>query len=266
MKRMPGSQSKVEQLTASELDRMQKAGGFWRTRMAYLSPPKKRCTTKPSPAAQHRNRAGLAQIAPDPGPAATHRRQGRWHNLRSQETAISATNVDRYFRHSIIDSSGHAERNFQALIRFLHNCSNSSHPGPAEPGSLATDCLAAHLQGNARATCSLGRLQSVPRLVRMASSHISAQAAIRRDIATPRCALLPSSWHLCGMTATVAASGLCARQNLLKCQNLQTPCRRPQRNKPLTGTIAELTCRRHCIPLPPQDTQENQHGRNPDPL
>lgn len=34
-------------------------------------------------------------------------------------TAITAGNIEKYFSHSIVDPSGKAASNFQALIRFL---------------------------------------------------------------------------------------------------------------------------------------------------
>lgn len=108
-----------EQLTASELDRMQKAGGFVNT-MAYLSPAEKALYDQAVASGNTEAAAGLAQIALiRTGGHTAGRADGTTYD--PQETAISATNVDRYFRHSIIDSSGHAERNFQALIRFLHS-------------------------------------------------------------------------------------------------------------------------------------------------
>ena len=39
----------------------------------------------------------------------------------SRTTEITAVNIEKYFRHSIVDPSGNAASKFQALIQFLQN-------------------------------------------------------------------------------------------------------------------------------------------------
>lgn len=108
-----------EKLTASELDYMQKAGGFVNT-MAYLSPTEKALYDKAVTSGNTQAAEGLAQIAlirtgghMAGGAAGT--------TYDPSETAITAANVEKYFRYSIVDPSGAANAKFQALIQFLQS-------------------------------------------------------------------------------------------------------------------------------------------------
>lgn len=108
-----------DELTSSELDYMQKAGGFVNT-MAYLSPAEKALYDKAVASGNTQAAAGLAQIAlTRTGGHMAGGADGTTYD--PIDTAITAANVEKYFRHSIIDPSGDADAKFQALIRFLQD-------------------------------------------------------------------------------------------------------------------------------------------------
>lgn len=108
-----------EQLTSSELDYMQKAVGFVNT-MANLSTAEKALYDKAVASGNSQAAAGLAQIAliRTGGHMAGGANGTTYDPI---DTAITAANVGKYFSHSIIDPSGNAGKNFQALIGFLQN-------------------------------------------------------------------------------------------------------------------------------------------------
>ncbi len=113
-----------DQLTSSELDYMQKAGGFVNT-MANLSPAEKDLYDKAVASGNKEAAAGISQIA-------FIRMMG--HTAGGAEgttydpinTAITAANIENYFSHSIVDPSGKAQAQFQALIQYLQNNPASS--------------------------------------------------------------------------------------------------------------------------------------------
>lgn len=108
-----------DQLTSSELDYMQKASGFVNT-MAYLSPAEKALYDKAVASGNTQAAAGLAQIAfTRTGGHTAGGANGTTYD--PIETTITAANVAKYFSHSIVDPSGHADANFQALIQFLQS-------------------------------------------------------------------------------------------------------------------------------------------------
>jgi hypothetical protein len=108
-----------DQLTASELDYVQKAGGLVNT-MAYLSPDEKALYDKAVASGNTQAAAGLAQIALiRTGGHMAGGANGTTYDPIN--TAITAANIEKYFRHSIVDPSGDADAKFQALIQFLQN-------------------------------------------------------------------------------------------------------------------------------------------------
>lgn len=108
-----------DHLTSSELDYMQKAGGFVNT-MDYLSPAEKALYDKAIASGNTPAAAGLAQIAliRTGGHMADGANGATYDPI---DTAITAANIERYFRHSIVDPSGDAGAKFQALIKLLQD-------------------------------------------------------------------------------------------------------------------------------------------------
>lgn len=106
-----------EQLTSSELDYMQKSFGLVNT-MANLSPAEKSLYDQAIASGNTEAAQGLAQIALiRTGGQMAGGENGTTYDPTN--TAITAANVEKYFRHSIIDSTGSANAKFQALIQFL---------------------------------------------------------------------------------------------------------------------------------------------------
>jgi hypothetical protein len=108
-----------EQLTAEDLDYMQKATGFVNT-MANLSPAEKALYDKAvasgnTDAAEGLNLIALIRTGGDTAGGAN----GTTYNPFNTE--ITAANIEKYFSHSIVDPSGNAASKFQALIQFLQN-------------------------------------------------------------------------------------------------------------------------------------------------
>lgn len=108
-----------DNLTSSELDYMQKAGGVVNT-MANLSPAEKDLYDKAVASGNKDAAAGISQIA-------LTRMMGHTAggaNGTSYDpinTAITPENIKNYFSYSIVDPSGKAQAQFQALIQFLQS-------------------------------------------------------------------------------------------------------------------------------------------------
>lgn len=106
-------------LTSSELDYEQKASGFVNS-MANLSPAEKDLYDKAVASGNKDAAAGISLIA-------MTRQMGHMAGgapgttYDPINTAITAANIEQYFSHSIVDPSGKAQSNFQALIQFLQN-------------------------------------------------------------------------------------------------------------------------------------------------
>jgi len=111
-----------DQLTSSELDYMQKSLGFVNT-MANLSPAEKSLYDQAIASGNTEAAQGLAQIAfIRTGGQMAGGANGTTYDPTN--TAITAENIEKYFSHSIIDSTGNANTKFQALIQFLHKNTN----------------------------------------------------------------------------------------------------------------------------------------------
>lgn len=108
-----------DELTAEELDYVQKAGGFVNT-MANLSPAEKALYNKAVASGNSEAAAGISQIAfiRTMGHTAGGANGSTYDPLN---TEITAANIEKYFSHSIIDPSGKAQSQFQALIQFLQD-------------------------------------------------------------------------------------------------------------------------------------------------
>jgi hypothetical protein len=107
------------QLTADELDYLQKTTGFVNT-FANLSPAEKSLYDKAVASGNTDAAEGIAQIAlTRMGGNTAGGANGTAYDPSTTE--ISATNIAKYFSNSIIDPTGEAQSNFQALIRFLQN-------------------------------------------------------------------------------------------------------------------------------------------------
>jgi hypothetical protein len=108
-----------EQLTAEDLDYMQKATGFTNT-MANLSPAEKALYDKAVASGNTDAAAGLALIALiRTGADMAGGANGTTYNPFNTE--ITPANIEKYFSHSIVDPTGNAASKFQALIQFLQN-------------------------------------------------------------------------------------------------------------------------------------------------
>jgi len=108
-----------DQLTSSELDYMQKAGGFVNT-MAYFNPAEKALYDKAVANGNTQAASGLALIAlTRTGGHMAGGANGATYDPIN--TPITAANVEKYFRHSIVDPTGDAAAKFQALIQFLRD-------------------------------------------------------------------------------------------------------------------------------------------------
>ena len=108
-----------EKLTAEELDYLQKASGLVNT-FAHLSSAEKALYDKAVASGNTAAAEGISQIALiRQGGEMAGGANGTTYNSRTTE--ITAANIEKYFRHSIVDPSGNAESKFQALIQFLQN-------------------------------------------------------------------------------------------------------------------------------------------------
>lgn len=108
-----------DSLTAEELDYAQKAGGLVNT-MANLSPAEKTLYNKMVASGNTAAAAGLSQIAliRMMGHTAGGANGTTYDPIN---TEITAANIEKYFSHSIIDPSGKAQSQFQALIQYLQS-------------------------------------------------------------------------------------------------------------------------------------------------
>lgn len=109
----------ADNLTAEELDYVQKAGGFINT-MANLSPAERALYNKAVASGNTEAAAGISQIAfvRMMGHTAGGANGTTYDPLN---TEITAANIEKYFSFSIVDPTGKAQSQFQALIQFLQN-------------------------------------------------------------------------------------------------------------------------------------------------
>lgn len=108
-----------EQLTAEELDYVQKAVGFVNT-FANLSSAEKALYDKAVASGNTEAAAGIAQIALiRMGGHTAGGANGTTYDPLGTE--ITAANIEKYFSHGIVDSTGEAQSRFQALIQFLQD-------------------------------------------------------------------------------------------------------------------------------------------------
>lgn len=108
-----------DKLTADELDYMQKATGLVNS-FANLSPAEKALYDKAVASGNTEAAAGISQIAlvRMMGHTAGGANGSTYDPLN---TEITAANIEKYFSHSIVDPTGKAQSQFQALIQFLQN-------------------------------------------------------------------------------------------------------------------------------------------------
>lgn len=106
-----------DKLTADDLDYMQKATGLVNT-FANLSPAEKSLYDKAVASGNTAAAAGISQIAlvRMMGHMAGGANGTTYDPLN---TEITVANIGKYFSHSIVDPSGKAQSQFQALIQFL---------------------------------------------------------------------------------------------------------------------------------------------------
>lgn len=108
-----------DQLTADELDYVQKATGLVNT-FANLSPAEKALYDKAVASGNTEAAAGISMIALiRMGGHTAGGTNGSTYDPFATE--ITAANIAKYFSHSIIDPSGKAQSQFQALIQFLQD-------------------------------------------------------------------------------------------------------------------------------------------------
>lgn len=109
----------VHELTADELDYLQKATGLVNT-FANLSPTEKALYDKAVASGNSEAAAGISQIAfvRTMGHTAGGANGSSYDPLN---TEITAANIEKYFSHSIVDPTGKAKSQFQALIQYLQN-------------------------------------------------------------------------------------------------------------------------------------------------
>lgn len=103
--------------TADDIDDLQKATGFVNT-FAHLSSAEKALYDKAVASGNTAAAEGIAQIAliRQGGEMAGGANGTVYH---SRATEITAANIEAFFSHSIVDSTGNAMSKFQALIQFL---------------------------------------------------------------------------------------------------------------------------------------------------
>lgn len=111
-------------LTAAEIDYDQKARGAINT-FANLSPAEKALYDKAVASGDTEAAAGISQIAfiRVMGHTAGGANGTTYDPLN---TGITAANIERYFSHSIVDPSGKAQAQFQALMQFLQKNSTAA--------------------------------------------------------------------------------------------------------------------------------------------
>jgi hypothetical protein len=114
----------ADKLTADELDYIQKTG-FVNT-FANLSPAEKVLYDKAVASGNTEAAAGIGQIA-------LIRMMGHTAGGANGTTCdplnteITPANIEKYFSHSIVDPSGKAQSNFQALIQFMQSDKATAH-------------------------------------------------------------------------------------------------------------------------------------------
>jgi hypothetical protein len=106
-------------LTAEELDYEQKARGFVNT-MVNLSPAEKALYDEVVASGNTEAAEGISQIAliRMMGHTAGGANGSTYDPLN---TEITVANIEKYFSHSILDLTGKAQSQFQALIQYLQN-------------------------------------------------------------------------------------------------------------------------------------------------
>lgn len=106
-------------LTADELDYLQKAGGFVNT-MKNLSSAEKALYDELVAKGENEAAAAISSIAliREMGHTAGGANGTTYDPL---ETKITGENILKFFRHSIVDASGKADSQFQALTEYLQN-------------------------------------------------------------------------------------------------------------------------------------------------
>ncbi|MDK9705206.1 MAG: hypothetical protein OEL20_18940 [Sulfuritalea sp.] len=108
-----------EKLTADELDYLQKAAGFVNT-FANLSSAEKALYDKAVASDNTEAAAGISMIALiRQGGNMAGGANGSTYNPLTME--ITAANIEKFFSHSIIDQTGQAQSQFQALIQLLQD-------------------------------------------------------------------------------------------------------------------------------------------------
>lgn len=107
------------QLTADELAYMQKATGMVNT-FANLSPKERALYDQAVASGNQEAAAGISQIAliRMMGHTAGGANDTTYDPLN---TEITAANIEKFFSHSIVDPTGKAQSQFQALIKFLQD-------------------------------------------------------------------------------------------------------------------------------------------------
>lgn len=111
--RKPGS------LTASEIDYMQKTVGLVNT-MAALNDAEKQLYDELVASGDTAAASGLAQIAAIR--YGGHVAAGEGNTTYDPNSiSITAENILKYFRHSVLDTSGKADADFLALVEYLEN-------------------------------------------------------------------------------------------------------------------------------------------------
>lgn len=108
-----------DQLTADELDYMQKATGMVNT-FANLSSAEKALYDKAVASGNKEAAAGISQVAfiRMMGHTAGGADGTTYDPLN---TEITSANIEKFFSHSIVDPTGKAQSQFQALIQFLQD-------------------------------------------------------------------------------------------------------------------------------------------------
>lgn len=108
-----------DKLTAEEIDYMQKSSGFVNT-FSNLSPAEKALYDKAVASGNKEAAAGISQVALI---RMTGHTAGGADNTTYDplNTEITVANIEKFFRHSIVDPTGKAQSQFQALIQFLQD-------------------------------------------------------------------------------------------------------------------------------------------------
>jgi hypothetical protein len=89
--------------------------------MASLSPAEKALYDKVVASGNKDAAAGISQIAFIRTTSGHTAGGANGTTYDPMNTEITAANIERYFSHSIVDSTGKAQSQFQALIQYLQN-------------------------------------------------------------------------------------------------------------------------------------------------